>query len=368
MKTIACKYLVIGGGPAGATAARYLADSGNDTILLDKDFSYVKPCGGGMPSTAFDELELPHSAITKKISSIKVVAPSGAEAVIKLTDGHMCIVKRGVFDSLLRQEAKKAGARLIEARFDRFEDSSDKLSAIAESDEGHMKIDAERVISADGVNSRVRHALGYKPVDSIYTLSARIERADSEYAEFAFGANSLSGAYSWVFPHGDYLSVGTGCDKASGLQESLATYMNKRGLQTENTKFRGYRIPLWGEGLFQTKDRRVLFVGDSAGHVMPFTFEGLYYGMKSAQILAECIIDGKQNEYKKRWKSRFGSRFFFMSKVWGLLSGNAGLVERAVSAFQKPDVADSAQRLWLDKKSGRGKLISFIRIFGKMLR
>ncbi|MDO8746166.1 MAG: FAD-dependent monooxygenase [Thermodesulfovibrionales bacterium] len=43
------KVLVIGGGPAGSTAARFLAKEGIGTILLERNFSFVKPCGGGIP-------------------------------------------------------------------------------------------------------------------------------------------------------------------------------------------------------------------------------------------------------------------------------------------------------------------------------
>ena len=47
--------VVIGGGPAGATAARYLSRHGGRVALVEKDLNYAKPCGGGVPSTAFEE-------------------------------------------------------------------------------------------------------------------------------------------------------------------------------------------------------------------------------------------------------------------------------------------------------------------------
>ena len=63
------KVLIIGGGPAGSTAARFLAKEGIDTILLERNFSFVKPCGGGIPDAAFDELGIPRNII-KKMSKI----------------------------------------------------------------------------------------------------------------------------------------------------------------------------------------------------------------------------------------------------------------------------------------------------------
>ena len=53
---LSAKVLIIGSGPAGASAARYLAAHGRDVLLLEKNLSFEKPCGGGLSLRAFEEL------------------------------------------------------------------------------------------------------------------------------------------------------------------------------------------------------------------------------------------------------------------------------------------------------------------------
>ena len=67
MKSFDCDVVVVGGGPAGSTAARELANFGFSVVLLQKDLSFQKPCGGGVVLSAFDEFDLPKSLITKTI-------------------------------------------------------------------------------------------------------------------------------------------------------------------------------------------------------------------------------------------------------------------------------------------------------------
>ncbi len=74
---LSAKVLVIGGGPAGATAARFLADQGIDVILLERNLFFVKPCGGGLSIGAFDELGIPKTAIKKEVKKIRVISPLG---------------------------------------------------------------------------------------------------------------------------------------------------------------------------------------------------------------------------------------------------------------------------------------------------
>ncbi len=53
-----CQVLVVGGGPAGSTAARLLAEKGIETVLIEKNLSFNKPCGGGIPSAGLKEFFL----------------------------------------------------------------------------------------------------------------------------------------------------------------------------------------------------------------------------------------------------------------------------------------------------------------------
>src|SRR4030042_2246742 len=101
---LSAKGFVIGGGPAGATAARFLADSGVDVILLERNPSFVKPCGGGVPLSAFEEFGIPNAVIKKEVKIIRMVSPISERLDIELRGGSLVIVGRGEFDRALRNK------------------------------------------------------------------------------------------------------------------------------------------------------------------------------------------------------------------------------------------------------------------------
>jgi len=111
------KVLVVGGGPAGVTAARVLAESGVDVILLERNLSFVKPCGGGVSLSAFEELGIPKTTIKKEVKNVRIVSPKGERLDMGLRDGNLAIVERGEFERVLRNRAEEQGAEVIEGDF-----------------------------------------------------------------------------------------------------------------------------------------------------------------------------------------------------------------------------------------------------------
>jgi geranylgeranyl reductase len=360
--TLRTRALVIGGGPAGSTAARVLAGNGVDTLLVEKNFSYVKPCGGGIPSTAFDELEMPRSVIRKHADTVTVVSPKGEKIDIKLAGGSIAIVERGEFDSVLRAEAERSGARLLEAEFTHFEKIG--RTAVAQFSyhqrSGFTSVEADYVVAADGVNSRVRTALGIEASSSFLALSERIKSADTDACEFWFGSSHAPRAYSWVFPRKEGVSVGTAALERTGLRDLWQKFLVRRGLRTEGF-LRGFRIPLWQGDLYNLG--RVLFVGDAAGQVMPFTCEGIYYSMKSGEMAAMAILGGKTEEYKRLWKKRFYRRFSLMKRLWQYFLRDDIRAEKIVLLHKRPEVQKASMSLWLRKDLRKESLLSYTNIF-----
>ena len=98
---------VIGGGPAGATAAHELAQRGLAVLLLDRE-GRIKPCGGAVPPILLREFDVPESALKCKVTSARMVAPSSAEVDMDI-GGFVGMVDRETFDPWLRQRAAQAG-------------------------------------------------------------------------------------------------------------------------------------------------------------------------------------------------------------------------------------------------------------------
>ena len=88
---------MIGGGPAGATTANELVNSGLKVMLLDKA-GRIKPCGGAIPPKAIDEFEIPDELLVAKINKAQIVSPEKNKVDIPIENGFVGMVDRDKFD------------------------------------------------------------------------------------------------------------------------------------------------------------------------------------------------------------------------------------------------------------------------------
>lgn len=376
--------LIIGGGPAGSVAANVLARHGVETVLLERDLSYAKPCGGVMPSTALEEFSIPRDVVTREIRKLRIVSPRGKEVAVELTGGHLCMTRRGLLDSRLRGLAETEGASVMEAEFLGFEARGKEIVSIVrkKSPSEMVKIKSDYVIAADGITGRVASLLRLPKPPCLYTLSAKMkhplspgdgERNGSESCEFWFGSVHASQSYSWFFPGDDGDSLGTGGADPKELSHLFNTFLKRRFKEPADTlseknmigKRRAFKVPLWNGALFNM--RNILFAGDAAGTVMPVTYEGIYYAMKSGEFAARAIIEGNPSVYRKLWNSRFKRRFLLMSRIKHHFFRDDDQIEKWVALHKRREVQEIAMRLWLRKEAGCGGLISYLRCFRQLL-
>jgi geranylgeranyl reductase len=357
------KVLVVGGGPAGATAGRLLAESGKDIILLERNLSYAKPCGGGIALNVFDEFNISKTLVKKKVQSLRIISPWGNRVEIGLNGHGLAIVERREFDEALRQSAEAQGARIIEGDFLRVLD--DKKCRV-ETHIGQEKVEivSDYIIAADGVNSRVRTSLGIKPPPTLLTISERIPGPDVDYCEFWFGSSQSPYFYSWVFPARDGFSIGTAVFEPRKINDLFQQFKARAGLVSEGER-KVYRIPVWKGELYNIN--KILFAGDSAGQVLPLSYEGIYYAMKAGEMAARALLEEKVGNYKKMWKSRFQKRFILMDKLKNYFSKNDNSAEKLIALHRRPEVQEASLLLWLRKDNSRQSLLHYLKLFGKFL-
>ncbi|MGI9152452.1 MAG: FAD-dependent oxidoreductase, partial [Rubrivivax sp.] len=99
--------IVVGGGPAGATAAHDLARQGRSVLLLDRA-GRVKPCGGAIPPRLIKDFEIPDHLLVAKIRCARMVSPTDRQVDIPIDGGFVGMVDRDVFDEWLRERAAQA--------------------------------------------------------------------------------------------------------------------------------------------------------------------------------------------------------------------------------------------------------------------
>ena len=108
-------FVVVGGGPAGATAADDLARRGRKVALLDRQ-GRIKPCGGAIPPRLIRDFAIPSDLLKAKVSVATMVSPKGAAVPMPIDGGFVGMVDRADFDEWLRDRAAQSGAVRISGR------------------------------------------------------------------------------------------------------------------------------------------------------------------------------------------------------------------------------------------------------------
>ncbi len=238
--------IVVGAGPAGATAARTLARAGVTVRLLDRSkFPRNKPCGGGISLRVlkrFPYLAAELSRIaTHTVGRLYLEGPGGESTVIEADGPAALMIRRVEFDALLVDLACEAGAELI-GGVDIVRASTTSSGVVLESRDGRT-FEAPIVIAADGVHSVIARRLGLNPglagVEScarhdggntarkaarrrsLDTVGfVRASAVDSQgrrgrarkggTAEDQRSGASAAEGYAYIFPKRDHVNVGIG--------------------------------------------------------------------------------------------------------------------------------------------------------------
>ena len=353
--------IVAGGGPAGAVAARALAQAGVTTLLVDRAaFPRNKPCGGGLSTRAwrrFPWLEAATAGIdVHRISKLHLEGPH--ETVLDVDDPEACIalIRRVEFDAALVDRARAAGAR-IESNFEITQVETSPDGVVLRSREGRQ-LSARLVVAADGVHSVIGKRLGVNTrwpraslaldmMEETPTDTLRASRPDVLWVAYAH--NGLDG-YAYVFPKVRHVNVGIGCvlqhfdeavtDAPYALQQQFVSSLVSRGVldgRSDRRCFTPFLIPVGGP-LPRTTHGRVLFAGDAGGFVHAITAEGIYYAMVSGELAGQAIAtcgvtaDPRRigDAYERAWRAEIGPELKDAVRVQKYLFSNHERVARVV--------------------------------------
>lgn len=349
--------LIVGAGPAGSFAAELLAKGGARVALFDgRPEGEPKACGGGVTAKALKAWPQLLNAVGRTVNELDLYSPSSKKLHLELEE-PFAIYSRIAFDSYLRDRARDAGAQII----------PEKISArkVKKTDGWRVKTEngtewtGSVLIGADGANSGIAKMLAgtLPPSDMEVAFGYRAPLPSNESAPTVVAFLPGWVGYAWAFPRPDHISFGIATTQDAFEHEPLddllwqfmiGYYLQCEGAavkfwevdkdDTKTAQIRSHldstaeryaaRIP----GLAaETWDRRTVcgddwaLLGDAAGFADPVTGEGIYYALRSAELLAQAYLSGELSSYEGKWRADFGAelrraaqmRRRFYGNFWG---------------------------------------------------
>jgi flavin-dependent dehydrogenase len=298
--------------------------------MFDEHLAWEKPCGGGLTHKAIEAypflLDAPHPK--RLIRTVELISSRGHRARLHL-DQPIVIYSRAVLNGLLLDRAAASGCQVVRARVTQVDIRGEQVRLSA----GGAEHTAGFVVLAGGArNTLLPETRPLQPSDLEITLGYFVPaHADTIKVKFL---QRFEG-YLWSFPRCDHISVGICGSMArhtsQELRQHLQDFMAKEGIDSAGARFYSHVLPCpQGQTL---RGRRVVgrnwaLVGDAAAWVDPITGEGLYYALRSGDLLAESLAAGKPQEYPARVRADFSANLEFASRIarrfyWGRFLGGA---------------------------------------------
>ncbi len=343
--------VIVGAGPAGSTAAKYLADNKKKVLLIDKcKFPREKACGGGLPTRVLKRFPYTEKFLNS-ISYKSTTYSSSMDYKLEFERKKplLATVLRKDFDLDLVKVAKKSGIDFIDGKaVSNIKIENDKVSIVIDE---NKKIESEIVIGCDGMRSIVAEKSNLsKKTDNICICMVQEQKLNEKQIKKYFTDEKTVilmiktlgiAGYGWIFPKKNYINIGIGefesavdsSEKRIKIKEVYEKYIKmlkeKKLIPKEFVinEPKGATIPIFP--LKKTYSDRVLLCGDAAGFINPITGEGIYYAMSSGELAAKVCSEAIDNrdfseeflsKYQKLWYNDFGIDLKVLgsfNKQWG---------------------------------------------------
>ena len=291
---------VIGGGPAGLSAAHAAAAAGARTVILERaEHPRYKTCGGGLIGASLNAVrDLPAVPARDEIYAATFTLYGEHEFTRRGSRPLLTMVMREEFDAALLQRALAAGAEARQKTVARgLTDDGPGHATIRLAD--GSSVTASVVIGADGSGGISARYVGvaFSQVDLGLELEIAIPEAlqPGWRGRLLLDWGVMPASYGWVFPKGDRLTVGViaarnGADGRQGdaTRQYLREFTERLGLASCETLRDSGHLTRCRTDDSPLRKGRVIVAGDAAGLLEPWTREGISFALRSGALAGEA--------------------------------------------------------------------------------
>jgi flavin-dependent dehydrogenase len=308
---------IVGGGPSGAMCGEQLARAGHKVSLFDEHLAWEKPCGGGLTHKAIQcfPFLLDNSYPKKLVQSVELISSQEHRATLEMTH-PIVIYSRTVLNGMLLDRAREAGCQVQRSRVMSVDTATTKPRYCVE---GEWR-EADFLVLAAGARNQLLPETRALQRDELEMTQGYFvpQTADSITIKFL---PHFEG-YIWSFPRNDHLSVGICGSMASHtsaeLRGHLQTFVEKHNIETEGAKFYSHVLPSPQERTLSQRNvlgKNWALVGDAAAWVDPLTGEGLFYAIRSGELLGRSLAEGCPEKYPAWIKAAFSTELEFAARI-----------------------------------------------------
>ena len=311
------EVIIVGGGPSGAMCGEQLARAGNSVQIFDEHLAWEKPCGGGLTykATQCYPFLLDNPRPKKLICEVEIISAENQRARLDLQH-PIVIYSRTVLNGLLLDRAREAGCHIHHSRVLGVSTSGEKPRYLID---GEWRT-ADFLVLAAGARNRLLPETRPLSRDELEMTQGYFVPQTSDEIIIKF-LPQFEG-YIWSFPRADHLSLGICGNMAAHTSAELRAHLQQFAIQekitTVNAKFYSHVLP--SPQVRTLADRPVVgrnwaLCGDAAAWVDPLTGEGLFYAMRSGELLGRAIAEGCHEKYPARVKASFSAELEFAAKI-----------------------------------------------------
>ena len=316
--------IVLGLGPAGASAAAAAARLGAKVIALDRKREAGRPvqCAELVPAL----LEVDPASVRQKIDGMLTFVEDDAPDLNAHFPGRM--LDRAAFDASLVEAAKRAGAEL---RFGSFVERISSEGEVQLADGTRLR--APVIIGSDGPRSRAGKAIGSINRELVETRQITVPLLSPHAATDIFLSAGIPGGYGWLFPKGGVANLGAGVHPAARAQlknivARLHAHLSNPKSGTDHlfsglSEGKTWSVPVLGSEVLGTTggaipvggmlkpsgrlgETLVLLAGDAAGLANPVSGAGIAAAVHSGRLAGEAAVRGEAQPYEEELEDVYG--------------------------------------------------------------